>query len=86
METLNKIASLELSQSRRRFASGGIDLVETLDDLRIVLEPYCQEADIEVHWDIPAVAAAGLGRPPPPAAGAAEPDEEQRARAGRRGR
>ena len=31
----------------------GVDLAETLDDLRIVLEPYCQEADIEVRWDIP---------------------------------
>jgi signal transduction histidine kinase len=32
---------------------GGIDLAETLDDLRIVLEPYCQDAGIEVTWEIP---------------------------------
>ena len=54
VETLNKIASLELKQSASDSEIGGIDLQETLDDLKIVLEPYCQEADIAVHWDIPA--------------------------------
>jgi len=53
VETLNRIASLELKQTTRDSQASGIDLTETLDDLRIVLEPYCQEADIEVHWDIP---------------------------------
>jgi C4-dicarboxylate-specific signal transduction histidine kinase len=53
VETLNKIASLELKQSASDSEIGGIDLRETLDDLKIVLEPYCQEADIAVHWDIP---------------------------------
>lgn len=54
VETLNRIASLELGQTARNSQVGGIDLTETLNDLRIVLEPYCQEADIEVSWDIPA--------------------------------
>jgi PAS domain S-box-containing protein len=54
VETLHKIASLELKQSAGDSQIGGIDLRETLDDLKIVLEPYCQEADIAVHWDIPA--------------------------------
>jgi signal transduction histidine kinase len=53
VETLNKIASLELKQSSREPQLCGIDLVETLSDLRIVLDPYCQEADIAIHWDIP---------------------------------
>jgi two-component system, LuxR family, sensor kinase FixL len=53
VETLNKIASLELKQSSREPQLCGIDLVETLNDLRIVLDPYCQEADIAIHWDIP---------------------------------
>jgi two-component system sensor kinase FixL len=53
VETLHKIASLELKQSKTNSKVGGIDLVETLDDLRIVLEPYCQDAGIEVVWDIP---------------------------------
>jgi PAS domain S-box-containing protein len=53
VQTLNKIASLELKQSSRDPQLCGIDLVETLSDLRIVLDPYCQEADITLHWDIP---------------------------------
>ena len=53
VETLNKIASLELKQSSREPQLCGIDLVETLSDLRIVLDPYCQEADVAIHWDIP---------------------------------
>jgi signal transduction histidine kinase len=53
VETLNKIASLELKQSASASQVDGIDLAETLDDLRIVLEPYCQEAGIELRWDIP---------------------------------
>jgi two-component system sensor kinase FixL len=54
VETLHKIASLELKQSKSTSQVGGIELTETLDDLRIVLEPYCQDAGIEVTWDIPA--------------------------------
>jgi PAS domain S-box-containing protein len=53
VETLNKIASLELKQSSREPQLCGVDLVETLRDLRIVLDPYCQEADIVIHWNIP---------------------------------
>jgi len=51
VETLNHIASMELTQSSKSQA-GVIDLSEALDDLRIVLEPFCHEADISVHWDI----------------------------------
>jgi two-component system sensor kinase FixL len=61
VETLNKIASLELKQSATEEQVGAIDLAETLDDMRIVLEPYCQEADIQLHWaiapDLPPVLA-----------------------------
>ncbi len=53
VDTLNKIASLELKQSAGTADLEGVDLAETLDDLRIVLEPYCIEADIQVHWDVP---------------------------------
>jgi two-component system, LuxR family, sensor kinase FixL len=53
VETLNRIASLELKQSASQTPVDGIDLAETLDDLRIVLEPVCQEADIAVNWNIP---------------------------------
>jgi len=53
VETLNKIASLELKQSASDSQIAGIDLIETMEDLRIVLEPYCQEADILVAWNVP---------------------------------
>jgi two-component system sensor kinase FixL len=54
VDTLNKIASLELKQTASTSRMDGTDLADTLDDLRIVLEPYCQEAGITVAWDIPA--------------------------------
>jgi two-component system, LuxR family, sensor kinase FixL len=53
VETLNKIASLELKQSASYSKIESIDVLDTLDDLRIVLDLDCQEADISVHWDIP---------------------------------
>lgn len=52
VETLHKIASLELKQSKQRTAAA-VDLEETLNDLRIVLEPMCRDAGIEVAWEIP---------------------------------
>ena len=53
VETLKKIASLELRQSTRGFQAQMVDLAEVIDDLRIVLEPYCAESDITVRWNIP---------------------------------
>ncbi len=53
VETLHKIASLELKQSKNRAEAAAIDLAETLDDLRIVLEPFCHDAGIEVGWEVP---------------------------------
>jgi two-component system, LuxR family, sensor kinase FixL len=53
VETLNKIASLELKQSVGTEKTGSIDLRDVLTDLRIVLEPYCEESDIELTWSIP---------------------------------
>jgi len=53
VEALNKIASLELRQSTGSFEAKMVDLTEILDEARIVLEPYCAESDITVHWKIP---------------------------------
>ena len=53
VETLNRIASMELTQSSNRPQAAIIDLSGALDDFRIVLEPCCHEADISLHWDIP---------------------------------
>ena len=54
VDTLNKIACLQLKQSSSNPELDSVDLAETLDDLRIVLEPYCEEANITVHWEVPA--------------------------------
>ena len=54
VETLNRIAAWELKQSATPGQAGGLDLAEVLDDLRIVLEPHCREAEIEVNWQVPA--------------------------------
>jgi two-component system, LuxR family, sensor kinase FixL len=53
VQTLSKIASLELKQSVGHAEPSSIDLREVLTDLRIVLEPRCEEADIALRWDIP---------------------------------
>ncbi len=53
VETLSKIASLELKQSVGSFEPGSTDLNEVLTDLRIVLEPICEESDIQIRWSIP---------------------------------
>src|SRR5665213_397589 len=53
VETLNKIASLELKQSVGAEKTGSIDLRDVLTGLRIVLESYCEESDIELTWSIP---------------------------------
>jgi len=53
VETLNKIASLELKQSASYSKIESIDLLETFNDLRIVLDLDCHEADISVRWEVP---------------------------------
>jgi two-component system sensor kinase FixL len=52
VETLNKIASLELRKSTGGFEAAAVDLTEIVDEARIVLEPYCAESDISVQWNI----------------------------------
>jgi two-component system, LuxR family, sensor kinase FixL len=52
VDALSKIASLELKQSVG-FEPNAIDLNEVLTDLRIVLEPICEESEIELHWNVP---------------------------------
>jgi two-component system sensor kinase FixL len=53
VETLAKIASLELKQTTGGAPAGRADINEVLADLRIVLEPSCQESDIELQWSVP---------------------------------
>lgn len=54
VETLSKIASLELKQSAGALDPSGVDLNEILTDLRILLQPICEESDIELNWTVPA--------------------------------
>jgi two-component system, LuxR family, sensor kinase FixL len=53
VDTLSKIASLELKRSVGASDSGSVDLNEALTDFRIVLEQMCDESDIDLHWDVP---------------------------------
>jgi len=53
VEALSKIASRELKQSVHAAEPPSADLNEVLTDLRIVLEPICEESDIELCWNIP---------------------------------
>jgi len=53
VQTLSKIASLELKQSVGSSEPGYTDLTEVLTDLRIVLEPLCEESEIQLGWNIP---------------------------------
>jgi PAS domain S-box-containing protein len=53
VETLSKIASLELKRSAGVFEPGSADLGEVLTDFRIVLEQMCDESDIHLHWSAP---------------------------------
>jgi two-component system sensor kinase FixL len=51
--TLGEIASTELKQSTEASTATGLDLAEVLADLRLVLDPYCEEAEIELRWEMP---------------------------------
>jgi PAS domain S-box-containing protein len=53
VEALSRIASLELRQSGSVSEGGAVDLKEVLDDLRIVLESYCDDVGITLSWHIP---------------------------------
>jgi two-component system, LuxR family, sensor kinase FixL len=55
VETLAKIASVELKQSTHSIESGAatVDLHDVLTDLRIVLEPTCEESGIALRWELP---------------------------------
>jgi PAS domain S-box-containing protein len=50
VDTLTRIASAQLKPSVERSRVTGVNLVELLDDLRMVLDPYCEEAGISVQW------------------------------------
>lgn len=61
VQTLSKIASLELKRSTEDSALANFNIQEVLTDLRIVLEPSCEESGIELRWpsadDLPSIRA-----------------------------
>jgi two-component system sensor kinase FixL len=52
--TLTRVAATELQQRVKDSEAMGVDLTDVLADLRLVLDPYGEEAEIELHWHIPA--------------------------------
>ncbi len=52
VDTLHRIASLELKQGSAGEIVSAVDLNDVLSDLRIVLEPYCGDAGISLQWDL----------------------------------
>ncbi len=53
VEALTKIASLELKQNAARSEPSTTDVNDVLTDLRIVLEPRCEESDTHLYWNVP---------------------------------
>ncbi|HWW88670.1 MAG TPA: ATP-binding protein [Vicinamibacterales bacterium] len=54
ISTLARVAAAGLEQRAKDSEATAVDLVDVVTDLRLVLDPYCEEAEIELHWDIPA--------------------------------
>jgi signal transduction histidine kinase len=52
--TLGRVAGAELKQTAKDSEAHVVNLGEVVADLRLVLDPYCEEAGIDVQWDIPA--------------------------------
>ena len=50
VDALTRIASVQLKPSAETSRVAGVDLVDVLNDLRIVLDRYCEEAGIAVEW------------------------------------
>jgi len=53
VDTLSKIASLELRRGVGASRSDNVDLGEVLTDFRIVLEQMSEESDIQLQWSVP---------------------------------
>ena len=54
VDTLSDITSVRLKESAAGSYSAVTDIGEVLADLRIVLEPICREAEIDLRWSVPA--------------------------------
>jgi signal transduction histidine kinase len=52
--TLRRVAAAEFTRNATDSGATSMDLAHVLADLRLVLDPYAEEAGIAVHWEIPA--------------------------------
>lgn len=50
---LRRISASEITESVRDSDAATVDLDETVADLRLVLDPFCDESGIVVQWQIP---------------------------------
>jgi signal transduction histidine kinase len=53
VNTLAQSAASDLEETAETPRGRGVDLVDVFGDLRIVLDPYCQDAGIDIRWEIP---------------------------------
>jgi signal transduction histidine kinase len=53
VEVLMRLAAAELKHRARDSEAVTVDLADAVSDLRLVLDPYCDEAGVQVHWDVP---------------------------------
>lgn len=53
VDTLTSVATTELRPTARESEAVALDFAEAVAELRLVLDPYCEEAGIEVHWNVP---------------------------------
>jgi PAS domain S-box-containing protein len=51
--TLTRIATAGLMPPAEDSGAADVDLTEVIADLRLVLDPYCEDAGIALHWVIP---------------------------------
>ncbi len=60
VQGLEKMAGLELRQTVQA-APESIDINSALEELRIVIEPWFNEAEMSIRWEVPGVTASCLG-------------------------
>jgi signal transduction histidine kinase len=52
VDALTRIASVQLRHSQRQVRAVDVELFDVLDDLRVVLDPICDDAGIPVDWRV----------------------------------
>jgi signal transduction histidine kinase len=53
LTTLARLATTQLTRAETDTDAAAVDLVDVVSDLRLVLDPFCEESGITVHWELP---------------------------------